>query len=281
MAFDFAYIGYQNYFTSTNSTLSAVGLTSGYSANSLKNWQTWDFAQFEAGSNSITLDCGSAKTIDYFAIAGHELFSSNTDNIILKGSNASDFSTSTTLMTLNNVSSGVYDGSYAYDTSTAIASQSVNDDYVLSVKLDTANFRYYRLEFDATETIKIGVLSIGERLEFELGFYRDAMPPKLNEDVVVTNNKSETGVFLGRSLVRTGIKQTTISLDKITHSWLYNTWLPFKQSAELNPFIYSWGNTPFYNNQLCYQTSFAPIKLQDRIGSGHGSCGITFEGVIK
>ena len=29
MAFDFAYIGYKNYFTSTNSALSAVGLTSG------------------------------------------------------------------------------------------------------------------------------------------------------------------------------------------------------------------------------------------------------------
>ena len=47
-----------------------------------------------------------------------------------------------------------------------------------------------------TIAIKIGILSIGLRTEFELGFYRDIQPPHLNEDVVVTNNKSESGVFL-------------------------------------------------------------------------------------
>ena len=109
------------------------------------------------------------------------------------------------------------------------------------------------------------------------GFYRDIQPPHLNEDVVVTNNKSESGVFLGRSLVRTGAKQQTINIDSLSHNWIYNTWLPFKKSAELNPFIYSFGNTPLFNNQLCYQTAFAPVKLKDRIGTGHGSVGVTFE----
>ncbi len=281
MSFDFAFIGYRNYFTATSSTLSAVGVSSGYSINSLKNWQAWDNVQFDAGSNSITIDCGSAVAIDYFAIAAHELFTSNTDNIVLKGSSVSNFATSTTLMTVNNVSSGVYDGSYKLNTNTNIPSQSVDDDYVLAIKLDQQTFRYYRLEFTSSTSVKIGVLAIGVRLDFELGFYNGAQPPHLNEDTIVTNNKSESGIFLGRSLVRTGVKQQTINLDKISHSWLYNNWYPFKQSAELNPFIYSWGNTPLFNNQLCYQTSFAPIKLQDRIGNGHGSCGITFEGVIK
>ena len=85
--------------------------------------------------------------------------------------------------------------------------------------------------------------------------------------------------FLGRSLVRTGIAPNTIAVNNVSHDWIYNTWLPFKKSAELNPFIYSFGNTPLFNNQLCYQTKFNQTKLQDRIGNGHGSVGVTFEGL--
>lgn len=279
MSFDAAFIGYQNRVTSA--TLSAVGVTSGYSVNSLKNWQPFEFVSFDAGSNSITIDCGSAVSVDYFAIGAHELFTSNTDNIILKASALSDFSVSVTLATINNTSAGVYDGSYRYNTSTSIPSQSVDDNYNVCLKLDSVSYRYYRLEFTASTVVRIAVLAIGQRMEFELGFYKGIAPPKLNEDIVVTNNKSESGIYLGRSIVRTGVKPTSINLDNISHSWLYATWLPFKKHAEVYPFFYSFGNTPLYNNQLCYQTSFAPVKFDDRIGGGHGSCGITFEGVIK
>jgi hypothetical protein len=186
-----------------------------------------------------------------------------------------------TLATINNVSSGVYDGSYRFNTSTSIPSQTVNDNYVVCLKLDSVSYRYYRLEFTASVAVRIAVMCLGQRTEFELGFYKGIQPPKLNEDIVVTNNKSESGIYLGRSIVRTGIKPTSINLDNISHAWLYATWLPFKKHAEVYPFFYSFGNTPLYNNQLCYQTSFAPVKFDDRIGGGHGSCGITFEGVIK
>ena len=66
--------------------------------------------------------------------------------------------------------------------------------YITAFKLDQVTYRY-RLEFANTSAIKIGVLAIGLRTEFELGFYRDIQPPHLNEDVVVTNKKSESGVF--------------------------------------------------------------------------------------
>ena len=277
--FDNAFIGYDNLFTQDATTLSAAGVSTDFSVQSLKNWQPWDYCQFDAGSNSITIDCISAQDIDYFAIGGHELFTTGATTITLKAS-SNNFSTSTTLATIS-ISGTTFTGSYALDTSTSIPSQTVTDNNVTIIKLDSVNYRYFKLEFNNTSECKIGILAIGQRMEFELGFYRDAMPPSLNEDIVVTNNKSESGIYLGRSVVRTGAKQQTINLDKISHSWIYNTWLPFKQSAELNPFFYSWGNTPLYNNQLCYQTSFAQTKLQDRIGTGHGSVGITFEGVIK
>lgn len=277
--FDNAFIGYDNLFTADASNLSAVGVSTGFSVQSLKNWQSWDYCQFDAGSNSIMIDCISAQDIDYFAIAGHELFNTGATTITLKAS-ADAFATNITLATIS-ISGTTFTGSYKLNTSTSIPSQTVTDNNVTIIKLDSVNYRYFKLEFNNTSECKIGVLAIGQRMEFELGFYRDAMPPALNEDVVVTNNKSESGIYLGRSVVRTGAKQQTINLDKISHSYIYNTWLPFKTHAEIYPFFYSWGNTPLYNNQLCYQTSFAQTKLQDRIGNGHGSVGVTFEGVIK
>ena len=85
--------------------------------------QAWDNVQFDAGSSSITIDCGAAVAIDYFSIAAHELFTSNTDNIVLKVSSVSNFATSVTLATINNVSSGVYDGSYATTRNAAVYTQ--------------------------------------------------------------------------------------------------------------------------------------------------------------
>ena len=41
-------------------------MTGGYSVNSLKNWQAWDNVQFDAGSSSITIDCGAAVAIYYY-----------------------------------------------------------------------------------------------------------------------------------------------------------------------------------------------------------------------
>lgn len=279
MSFDAAFIGYHNRVHSA--TLTASNVTSGYSVNSLKNWQAFEFVSFDANNSSITIDCGAASSIDYFAIGGHELFTTNSGNIVFVADNDADFLSSIALATINNTGSGVYDGSYAYNTSTSIPSQAVEDNNVVCLKLDPVSYRYYRLYFSSTAAVRIAVLALGLRTEFELGFYKGIAPPKLNEDIVVTNNKSESGIYLGRSIVRTGIKPTSINLDNISHSWLYNTWLPFKKHAEVYPFFYSFGNTPLFNNQLCYQTSFAPVKFDDRIGTGHGSCGITFEGVIK
>ena len=45
----------------------------------------------DAGSSSIQIDCGAAVAINYFAIAAHELFTLNTDNIVLKASSVSNF----------------------------------------------------------------------------------------------------------------------------------------------------------------------------------------------
>ena len=45
------------------------------------------------------------------------------------------------------------------------------------------------------------------------------------EKVYYTDN---LGNFLGRSLVRTGIAPNTIAVNNVSHDWIYNTWLPYR-----------------------------------------------------
>ena len=55
------------------------------------------------GQTVLRLIVARLFAINYFAIAAHELFTSNTDNIVLKASSVSNFATSVTLATINNV----------------------------------------------------------------------------------------------------------------------------------------------------------------------------------
>ena len=281
MSFDNAFIGYNNYFTATASTLTASGVDTGFNINSLKNWQAFDYVQFASGTNYAQIDCGSAVNIDFLAICAHELFTKNCTAITIKGSSDVAFGTSTTLATLTRDSAGtppVYSGSYKLNTSTSLASQVVNDDPHICFKLDTATFRYYRLTFTCASAVKIGVMAIGLKMEFERGFYGGFMPQTWNEEITTTVNKSIGGIYLGTSIERSGTKPETINLEHLTHAWIEATWLPFRRHAVLYPFIFSWGNTPLSNNSLAIQKSFSSGKVQNR---SYGSVGLTFEGTIK
>jgi hypothetical protein len=90
VSFDNAFIGYNNYFTASASSLTASGVDTGFSINSLKNWQAFDYVQFASGTNYAQIDCGSAVNIDYVAICAHELFTKNCTAITIKGSSRPD-----------------------------------------------------------------------------------------------------------------------------------------------------------------------------------------------
>ena len=289
--FDFAYIGFDNRAVESASTVTATNLAAGYSAASLQNWQVFDNVVFDAGAGSITIDCGAARPIDYFSIVGHSLFSTNADDIVIEAASNAGFTTDlVTLATLSlDVGGSVpaYSGSYALDGNTALSSQQVYSDPIISFKLDTISRRYYRITFTAAAECRIGVIALGQRLTFDLGFYGGFTPPSLNESTDVTNNKSESGQYLGRSIVREGVSPMTINLNPVRRSWVDAKWTPFRRHADLYPFVFSWGNNPLIDNMYGLQKSWQPSKAVKRIRDGSGnlvqwmSVGIQFEGVIK
>ena len=280
--FNYAFIGYDNRATDAASTLTATNVAAGFSVQSLGNWQAFDFTQFDDGSCSVVIDCGQAVEIDYFAIAGHTLFSTNADDIVFEAANNSGFSLSVvTLVSLNLDSGGsipAYSGTYGGVT---LASQQVRGNPVSVFKFAPVSRRYYRLRFTAAAACKIGVIAFGERMQFQRGFYTGFNPPSLNEQVDVSNNRSETGQYLGRSIVRSGAASGGIDLERVTRAWIDSTWTPFRRHADLYPFFLSWGLNPLVDATLAHQQSWSPSRTMRRIGTTEFySVGIKYEGVI-
>ena len=280
--FNYAYIGYDNRATDAASTITGTNVAAGFSVASLGNWQAFDFTQFDDGSCSVVIDCGQSVETDYFAIAGHTLFSTNADDIVFEAASDAGFTTDIeTLVTLTLDSAGsvpAYSGVYGDQ---ALVSQQVRGNPVSVFKFAPVSRRYYRLRFTAAAACKIGVIAFGERMSFQRGFYTGFNPPSLNEQVDVSNNRSETGQYLGRSIVRSGAASGGIDLERVTRDWIDLVWTPFRRHADLYPFFLSWGLNPLVDATLAHQQSWSPSRTIRRIGSTEFySVGIKYEGVI-
>ena len=83
-------------------------------------------------------------------------------------------------------------------------------------------------------------MSVGRRLEFEIGQHANVAPPSLASGFVLTNTPSMNGSLLGRQTRRVE-KVAEIKLELLSPTWVYNQWNPFALfAAKYGPFFYSW-----------------------------------------
>lgn len=82
-------------------------------------------------------------------------------------------------------------------------------------------------------------ITIGAKLQFPIGQWRDISPPTLTQGVVVENQISVNGSIIGRNLRRFE-KAGTISLDYLKPEWVRGFWEPFVQWAIRYPFWQRW-----------------------------------------
>lgn len=237
--FRFAWIGWQNFFHDFASTLTASGSENGFPVANLANWYTWQRWKGNAsGPWYIRVDCGAARGIDYATIGGHSL---NGHVLLLQGSN--DAVTWTTIqdMTPGGGATLFYNGVHYYDGGVNFAAASTYGPNNISVRVGLTSFRYYQLAISGGVGVpSIGVFSIGRALEFPLGFYGGFQRPYWNEQTDTTNSISERGLFLGRSIQRVGLRPFKIPLTYMRHDWIDDYWMPFREHAELKPFVFVW-----------------------------------------
>jgi hypothetical protein len=179
----------------------------------MRPYSFWKPSTF-ASSQTITVDCGSAKAADYAAIYAHDMFSRGV-TVQVRGS-TDNFSASDVL----------------------VASSTPTSDAPVVVTFNSVSYRYWRLRFSGSTAPTIGIALIGAALTLPrrhtLGF------DPLSRAVKAQTNRSVAGYPLGRVISYEEWRQQ-ISIDVVSWTFLRNTWVPaWKAWLRDEPFLYAW-----------------------------------------
>lgn len=233
-----AVIGWHNVFTL--SALSASSETSDGPAENAVDGLTYDWWEGEGdpAGDTLTVNSGSV-ACDYLAVAVHDLGSQGA-SITLQGSaNGSSWTTV----------AGPY---------------SPTDDKPWLWRFTVATYSWWRVVINGA-ACRLGVLQAGTALVLPEGVYSGHTPSSLNRKPKILNNESEGGQLLGRSLIRSGA-EADIRQDRVTATWVRNTWSPFATYAETRPFFFAWRHTSF-PQEVIYGWSAGGAKVEQ--GQGH------------
>lgn len=215
-----------------------------YPLANLKNWYSWQ--RWKPGDDpsvvtwGVTIDCGVTGGIaDYAAVLSH----SGIETFVVAGKNNLSDPWTDIVQLVMSANAATYGGLYTYNGAQIYRSIKKTDKNI-AVRFDQTNYRYYFFWFKGTVAPSVGVLALGKALDFPRGFYGGFIRPAWNKDVETTNSISERGQFLGRSIVRSGNRPFVITQTHVTHGWVDTYWQPFREHADLFPFVFVWEPNP-------------------------------------
>ena len=213
-------IGYNNLadpgqYTSTVSV--SVAAATGFDQSFLGNWAPYNaWAPSAAGAQWVQYVFAGNQTADYFAVANTNL-STNSGNVVLQYSTNSGgfWNTIATFTPASNRAHWV-----------SFASQSAN---------------YWRILATSTPASSIAVAAFGS--VYQPYFARDIgfTPPALGRKLLLYTSESDTGLMLGRSILRRSLS-SSLTFDGMSTSDAYGEWLTFVKHAEAKPFFLQWSN---------------------------------------
>lgn len=199
-------IGMENYFLGATVLSFSTQAPTAPAANLLNafTWSKWQ--GLTTGGDNVVFDLGSAKDVDYFAVAEVNWPRYDGTITIQSSPDAVSWTTQNTI--------------YAQAAPTAPF-------YVPTPRCMATAFpavitaRYWRIVTSATSDAlpSIGVISIGKWVIPEIGEFVGLAPPENNRNVDIYNALSDTGNFLGRSIVDKGTR-LHMTLDLIDPSWV-------------------------------------------------------------
>ncbi len=208
-----AVIGWDNLFA--RATLLASSETTSGPAENAADGLTWDYWESEGDTSGDTLraQLSVAEPADYLGIAGHNLGSVGA-TLTLQGS-------------ANGISWTTVAGPF-----------SPASDKPALWRFPSATWQYWRV-LVMGGPVRIGVVNVGALLVLPEGVFVGHKPESLNRRPKLSNNESEDGQFLGRSVIRRGA-EGIIKQDRVTQAWVRSVWDPFARHAETKPFFWAW-----------------------------------------
>jgi hypothetical protein len=207
-------IGYDN--KGVGATVTATSTATGYDPTQLFDWKPFTlWTPATSGVHHVTVIPATVSTVNYFAIAQHNL-GTNGGSIKLQYSlnSGGSWNDATTLIT------------------------PVSDETIWQSFSDISA-SHWRLEVTSTPASVIGVVSFGAAYLPYYGMLEGFSPTKLARDVEIYAHQSEEGLSLGRSILRRNTKNS-ITFNNMHISDVYNYWLPFIKHAEKKPFFFVW-----------------------------------------
>jgi hypothetical protein len=238
----------------TASNITATSSATGYPAANAANPLT--FLKWRAtgtGVQTITIDCGVAEDVNYFALAGHNL---GTDGANIKLQRSSD-------------------GSSWTDVTSA---RVLANDYAFMEEFEDVDYRYYRLHITPVSLApEVAVLHIGRVLRMERRIYVGHKPITLNRRTTVSSGVSENGAFLGR-VKRRQMLQGDASFNNITPAWYRNTFDPFVMAAEEGCFFFAW-RPGSYPNEVGYMWLDGDPETSNALPNGLMALSFSMQGL--
>lgn len=190
---------------------------------------------------SITITQTSPQTIDAIAIGAHNLGTIG----------------STVTISTSAASTGTF---------TTRATLSPDDDKAIIVLLGS-EITAQRIRITLGGLVlgaEIGVLYAGIALAMQRPIFGGHAPIHLNAETTYSNNASETGNWLGRTIVRNGYS-TSYNWQFLTDDWYRDNFQPFVVTGRKKPFFIAW-RPDLYPNETAYCWMTSDPKPSNRGG---------------
>jgi hypothetical protein len=194
-------------------TVTASSAQDGFPAIAAQNELTYEFWRPASLPATWVVDAGNPATVDYVGIAAHTLGDTNT-NITVE---------------------------YSTDNSTwvEVDTHTPSDDSPIMFLFAPITARYWRLVVSAGGTPSIGVVYIGKVLEMQRACFAGLSPINFSRNTVIRPNRSENGVWLGRSIIREG-SSMSVEYKHLEYQWYKANFDPFVEQARKYPFFFAW-----------------------------------------
>ena len=195
---------------------SSVSATGGTGAPNVLNPATYSRWAF-TGTQTVTITLPVARSIDAVGLGAHSLAS---------GSALVEYSTS--------------DGGAWVQFAPAQSGGAA----MLFLSDVAVNAKRLRVTVTAAGAQVLGVIYAGVALQMQRPIYRGVAPPTLSRVTEYQSNESEGGQWLGRNVIRQGLK-IDLSWSRLSAAWVRAYFDPFAVSAQSSPFFVAWNPQEF------------------------------------
>ncbi len=243
---NYSRIGYQN--ITEGKTPTASSSATGYPAVAATYPTTFEYWKPTAVPATWTIDNGVAVPCDYFGLVG-------------------DFN------------GAAIDVQSSFDgISFVTRATGTPTDRVAMFLFTPITARYWRIRV-RNAIASIAVVYIGTALAMQRRLYQGHSPLTLSRVTDTTQNMSETGQYLGRSITRKGLK-TNCEYQHLKADWYRANFDPFVEAARTAPFFYAWRPLS-YPNELGFVWTTGDIKPTNSGPKDFMSVGFTVTGIAN